>query len=239
MSDDESSSPSQSGSNQPSLEKDSGMSGTHGVSDAQTMSNLKKKRAQTAQLRGKITRSINRVRKFIQQGAEMRKRVEKEIGQIHKDFELARECHAEMYEYADESQTSTMDDWEDALTNDVYDIEEKVEDFLQSLSVSEHANATSKPNEQIIEVASAGNISQVEAAGGNVESSQGTHDESPLQETNIPNQVSVNSEETSSKISEVESFESIAHNSATDKQKSPCGVFPVKSKTNYDLSSPQ
>jgi hypothetical protein len=43
-----------------------------------------------------------------------------------------------------------MDDWEDALTNDVYDIEEKVEDFLQSLSVSEDANATSKPNEQII-----------------------------------------------------------------------------------------
>ena len=42
MSDDESSSPSQSGSNQPSLENDSGMSG---VSDAQTMSNLKKKRA--------------------------------------------------------------------------------------------------------------------------------------------------------------------------------------------------
>ena len=60
-----------------------------------------------------------------------------------------------------------------------------------------------------------------------------------LQEINIPNQVSVNSEETSSKISEVESFESIAHNSATDKQKSPCSVFPVKPKTNYDLSSPQ
>ena len=59
MSDDESSSPSQSGSSQPSLEKDSGMSGIHGVSDAQTMSNLKKKRAQS---RGKITRSINRVR---------------------------------------------------------------------------------------------------------------------------------------------------------------------------------
>jgi hypothetical protein len=76
----------------------------------------------------------------------MRKRVEKEIGQIHMECELACECHAEMYEYADESQTSTMDDWEDALTNDVYDIEEKVEDFLQALSVSEHANATSKPN---------------------------------------------------------------------------------------------
>jgi hypothetical protein len=52
MSDDDSSSPRQSGSNQPSLEKDSGMSGTHGVLDAQTMSNLKKKHAQ---LRVKIT----------------------------------------------------------------------------------------------------------------------------------------------------------------------------------------
>ena len=53
----------------------------------------------------------------------------------------------------------------DALTNDVYDIEEKVEDFLQSLSVSEHANATSKPNEQIIEVAKAANISQLLTKG--------------------------------------------------------------------------
>ena len=127
MSDDESSSPSQSGSSQTSMGKDSV---TQGESDAQTiMSNLKKKRAQ---LRGKITRSINRVRKFIQQGAEMRKRIEKEIVQIRKDFELARDCHAEMYEYADESQASTMDDWEDTLTSDFYGVEESVEDFLQS-----------------------------------------------------------------------------------------------------------
>ena len=33
--------------------------------------------------------------------------------EIRKDFELARECHAEMYEFADESQISAMDNWED------------------------------------------------------------------------------------------------------------------------------
>jgi hypothetical protein len=29
----------------------------------------------------------------------MRKRIEKEVLQVRKDFELARECHAEIYEY--------------------------------------------------------------------------------------------------------------------------------------------
>ena len=43
---------------------------------------------------------------------------------------MARECHAEMYEHVGESQTSTMEEWEDILTNDVYDIEENVETFL-------------------------------------------------------------------------------------------------------------
>ena len=37
----------------------------------------------------------------------MRKRIEKEIVQIRKDCELARECHAEMYEHIEESQTAT------------------------------------------------------------------------------------------------------------------------------------
>ena len=41
--------------------------------------NLKKRRAQ---LRGKITRSINRIKKFIDQGTEMRKRIEKETRRL-------------------------------------------------------------------------------------------------------------------------------------------------------------
>ena len=75
-----------------------------GESDAQ-LAMLNKGRALQ---QGEITRCINRVRKFIEQGAEMR-RVEKEMLEIRKDFELARECHAEMCEFADEEQISAMD----------------------------------------------------------------------------------------------------------------------------------
>ena len=86
-----------------------------GESNTKAGEQLKKRRTQ---LRGKATRSINRIKKFIEQGAEMHKRIEKAILQVRKDFDLARECHAEVYEYVDESQISTMDDWEDVLTND-------------------------------------------------------------------------------------------------------------------------
>ena len=119
----------------------------HGESDA-AMTNLKKMRAQ---LRGKITRSINRIKKFIDQGGDARKRVEKEILQLDKDFELAHECHTEFYEYVDESHTQTMDEWEDILTNDIYDIEEMVEDFIQPLATPQHANPMSLNNEQTYE----------------------------------------------------------------------------------------
>ena len=40
-----------------------------------------------------------------------------------------------MYEYIEETQTTAMDNWEHTLTNDLYDIEDTVEDFLQYLSV--------------------------------------------------------------------------------------------------------
>ena len=78
----------------------------------------------------------------------MRKRVEKEGLQIRKDFELARECHSKMYEYVDESLIPAMDDWEDVLTNDLYDIEEKIESFLQSLSEPGLAKSVSVSKEQ-------------------------------------------------------------------------------------------
>lgn len=103
---------------------------------------------------------------------EMSKRIEKEMIQIRKDFELARECHAEMYKYADETQTLMMDEWDDLLTNDLYDVKEMVENYLQSLSVSVHANTTSSNNEQIQEQTeqSNSNDSPVEAVGGSAES---------------------------------------------------------------------
>ena len=122
----------------------------HGVGELATKrnDNLKKKRAQF-----RLPNPL--IKKFIDQGAEMRKRIEKEIVQIRKDFKLAHECHAEMYEYIEESQTKAMDNWED--TNDLYDIEEIAEDFLQSLSVPHHANAKSLTNEQIHEQSNSNN----------------------------------------------------------------------------------
>ena len=51
----------------------------------------KLKNNERAQKRGRITRNINRVRKFTDQGAGMRKRAEKEMIEIREDFELARQ----------------------------------------------------------------------------------------------------------------------------------------------------
>ena len=67
----------------------------------------------------------------------MRKRVEKEKMEIRKDFELARQCDSEMYEFVDEGQNSALDDWEDVLVKDIYDIEDYVEEFefLKSTAV--------------------------------------------------------------------------------------------------------
>ena len=198
----------------------------HGESDAQ-MSILKKKRSQ---LRGKITQYINRARKFIEEGAEKRKRIEKEIIQIRKDFELARECHAEMYEYVGESQTSTMDEWEDILTNDVYDIEEMVEAFLLSLSVSEHANPMSSTSEQILEPEVNSNI--IESAGGNAPVSHEEVEGASIHETEASGsaQSVTNSDKT---VSNAENLQNIACNSVTDELDCP------KSKINPNLSSPQ
>ena len=52
------------------------------------------------------------------------------------------------------SNHATIDNWEDVLTNDLYDIEESVKDFLQSLSVRNHANAMSLTNQQTHEQSS-------------------------------------------------------------------------------------
>ncbi|XP_028399260.1 uncharacterized protein LOC114522717 [Dendronephthya gigantea] len=147
---------------------------THGVGELNPqMSKIKKKRALQ---RGKMTRTINRVRKLIDQGPEMRKRVEKEMIEIRKDFELARECHAELYEFADESQTSAMDSWEDNLIKDFYDMEEYVEHYIQSVPVPQHANTTSSTSKQI-SGQSASNSENIAAGGNSVELHQNLPEE--------------------------------------------------------------
>ena len=67
-----------------------------------------------------------------------------------------------------------MDDWEDTLANDFHDIKESVEDFLQSLSVHEHANRTSSNNEQTVEQQASSDTSPVEPEGGDAPPVHGT-----------------------------------------------------------------
>jgi len=90
---------------------------------------LKNKRKQ---LRGKVTRTINRVRKFITDQDQTKRRIEKELEELRKDFQLARDVHAELYGYVDLSQVPKLDEWENLLTDDVFGSEE-VETYFKTL----------------------------------------------------------------------------------------------------------
>jgi hypothetical protein len=159
------------------------------------------------------------------------------IIQIRKDFELGRECHAQMYEYVEESQVQAMDIWEDILTNEFYDIEENVEEFLQSFSVPKHANATSLTNEQIYEQSNTNSNNIIEAGRVSiVESNNTVPDEIPALEPQTGDiaqtcelVVNKNLGSESNKPSEV-------------MKKNPVSVSAggiLKPKPNYELSSPQ
>ena len=52
---------------------------------------------------------------------------------MRKDFEIAREVHSQLYD-GSEVDLESMDKWEEDLTNDVYGIEEKVEDYVKNSS---------------------------------------------------------------------------------------------------------
>ncbi|XP_046555836.1 uncharacterized protein LOC124265089 [Haliotis rubra] len=84
-------------------------------------------------LRGKITRSINRVRGSIQRKDTNQRRFLRELEAIRSDYGLACDFHGELYSYVDESQVQKLDQWESDLIEDMHTIEEEVEDYLMSL----------------------------------------------------------------------------------------------------------
>ena len=91
-------------------------------------SELKNKRKQA---RGRITRAIKRLDDAITKEDKNFRRFEKVIEQLRKDFDIAREVHCQMYDFS-EADVENLDKWEDDLTNDVYGIEEKVEDYVRN-----------------------------------------------------------------------------------------------------------
>ncbi|XP_028418117.1 uncharacterized protein LOC114544925 [Dendronephthya gigantea] len=111
------------------------MSDSESASVAETpelQSTIKTKRKQ---LRARITRSIKRIKEYIQQNSENKKRFDKEIRELRCDFGKARDLHTQLYDFADETQTAALDKWENELTNDVYSIEEEIELYLSTLSM--------------------------------------------------------------------------------------------------------
>ena len=104
-------------------------------SEASTIENsheatLKNKRKQ---VRGRITRSIKRLSEGVSKGDTNLRRFEKELEQLRKDFEVARELHSQFYDLPDVD-NNVLDKWEDDLTNDVYGIEEIVEEYMRGAS---------------------------------------------------------------------------------------------------------
>lgn len=92
-------------------------------------------------LRGKITRSINRMHDAMQREETNRRRFTKELAELRSDYNKACEYHGELYSLLDESLVEKLDQWENTLINDVHKIEEDVEDYLSSTtgkSVEEH-----------------------------------------------------------------------------------------------------
>ena len=84
--------------------------------------------------RQRITLSIKRIHEIISKGkpAEDKRCLEKEVKQLREDFETARHLHGQLYEFVDEEEFDSLDQWEHELTDDVFSIEEEVENALAS-----------------------------------------------------------------------------------------------------------
>ena len=104
---------------------------------------LKKKRKQS---RRRVTLAIKRIIEVLDkgQGEDNRRRLQKEIEQLRKDYETAREQNGELFELVDEGEYDALDKWENELTSDVFSIEEKVENSLDSLADHPHPSLSGK-----------------------------------------------------------------------------------------------
>ena len=109
-------------------------------SSSNSESELKNKRKQA---RGRVTRAIKRLNEAIAKEDKNFRRFEKEIEQLRKDFEIACEVHSQLYD-GGEVDLESMDKWEEDLTNDVYGIEEKVEDYVKNSSNSNNETPDSQ-----------------------------------------------------------------------------------------------
>ena len=84
------------------------------------------------QLRGKITRTINRLSALMDRAEITPRRITREITELQKDFVSISELHSELYDYVPQEEHSRMNKWEYDLNNDRYLFEENVEDYVNN-----------------------------------------------------------------------------------------------------------
>jgi len=98
-------------------------------------------KAKRKPLRARITRTINRIKELVIKGDQSERRFDKELEQLRRDYNAACDLHGQLYEHADESQTPSMDKWENDLANDVFSLEEEVENYLATLKPNRRTNS--------------------------------------------------------------------------------------------------
>ena len=103
-----------------------------GTSETSTKDGVESKKKRK-QVRAKITRCIKRLNEEVMNEDKNIRRFQKEMEQLRKDFEIALELHSQLYDSSDVD-NNVLDKWEDDLTNDVYGIEEKVEEYMRNIS---------------------------------------------------------------------------------------------------------
>ena len=214
-------------------------------SEASTIENsheatLKNKRKK---VRGRITRSIKRLSEGVSKGDTNLRRFEKELEQLRKDFEVARELHSQFYDLPDVF-NNVLDKWEDDLTNDVYGIEEIVEEYMRGASKPNGETKKQKnvpqsaSNEQLPESTPQASSSQTTTR----EASTSTLQQEEIQEIPLPNSHTDGTVETTSSptafdswIDEIKEFEETKITSTVDGSQMSVADALLKLEASRDI----
>ena len=111
------------------------------VSSEPNEDNLKRERKI---VRGKITRSIKRVQELASSGVTSVRRFEKELEQLRRDYDRACEIHCRFYDFIG-ADAEAFDKWESELADDVFGIEQEIEERISELK-SKKIVSTLTPN---------------------------------------------------------------------------------------------
>ncbi|XP_067653257.1 uncharacterized protein [Haliotis asinina] len=98
-------------------------------------------RKQRKILRGKMTRTMNRLSDYIELKVQNPKWFERELETLQVDFSNICIVHGELYEYVEEHEHPKLDEWESELISAMHETEDKVEHYLELQKGHTHEDA--------------------------------------------------------------------------------------------------